>query len=231
MGTQAQVLHYEIEKGFYLNRHLTRALKRKAKKLGLTFSRKVKITDFVIPSTGRSTKRLRVERTVSSANGHLGIELLRCSKSHPIKGERGEHVRYEQEPEITLDAALKFIARAIDKHEAGIPRYWKTRTEYTCQYEGFDWTIALDHAFGLGHYSGRYMEIETILPADSPRVVEALAAIDSLAIKLIGKQKVKISYRKMLMATWDHTKVSSKKQLENLRSKYRKLIRGAAKAA
>lgn len=229
MGSQVQGLHYEIERGFCLNRSQWRDLKRRSAQLRLKFSRKLKITDLVIPSTGKSTNRLRIERTVQSVDQVCGVKFLRCTKSHPLRGEIGEHIRHELEKEVSVDTALKFISRAVDKHEAAIPRYNKTRTEYTCTYGGFEMTVSLDHAFGLGRYSGRYMEIETTLPNGSTRVADALAVIGNLAALLLGKKcRNKISYRKMVMETWNHRKASSsKKRLARLRDKHRRLIRDA----
>jgi hypothetical protein len=230
MGSNAHGVHYEIERGFCLSRHQWRNLRRSVAQRGLKFSRKLEITDFVVPSTGRSTNRLRVERTVAAADGKCGVKLLRCTKSHPIRGAIGEHIRHEKEPEVKLSAALKFVTRAVDKHEAAVPRYSKTRTEFTYTYAGFDMTVSFDRAVGLGRYSGHYLEIETILPDNSTRISEALAAIGNLAVLLLGKKvKDKISYRKMLMATWNHKKASSsKKHLAHLRDKHRKLLRRLA---
>lgn len=232
MGTDAPGLHYEIERGFSLHRLQWRRLKRKAARLGLKFSRKLEITDFVIPSTGKSTRRLRVERTVNSASTVCGVKFVRCTKSHPVAGKIGRHIRHEKEDEVSLDAAIAFVTRAVDKHEAAIPRYSKTRTEYTYAYAGYELTISFDHAVGLGHYSGHYLEIETILPAKSPHVGDALRAIRNLSLLLLGKKrKGKISYRKMLMDTWDHCKASSsRKQLARLRKEHRQLIRRLSSA-
>jgi hypothetical protein len=229
MGNDAPGLHYEIERGFSLGRRQWRKLKRRAARVGLTFSRKLEITDLVIPSTGRSTRRLRIERTVGLDGTVSGVKLIRCAKSHPVAGKNGRHIRHEKEDEISLDAALAFVNRAVDRHEAAIPRYSKSRTEYTYAYAGFEMTISFDHAVGLGRYSGRYMEIETILPDKSPNVAEALTAIRNLALLLLGKKyKGKISYRKMLMATWNHSKAStSRKELARLRKEHRQLVRRA----
>lgn len=226
MGSNAHEVHYEIERGFCLSRHQWRNLRRNAARRGFMFSRKLAITDFVVPSTGRSTHRLRVERTLKAADGKCGVKVMRCTKSHPIKGEIGEHIRHEKEPEVNLKAALKFLTRSVDKHEAKIPRYSKIRTEFTYSYAGFDMTISFDRALGLGRYSGHYLEIETILPNNSPRISNALAVIGNLAHLLLGKRvRGKISYRKMLMATWDHKKASSsKKRLAHLRDTHRKLL-------
>lgn len=229
MGNDAPGLHYEIERGFSLGRQQWRKLKRKAARIGLKFSRKLEITDLVIPSTGKSTRRLRIERTVGLDGTIRGVRLIRCAKSHPVAGKNGRHIRHEKEDEVSLDAALAFVTRAVDKHEAAIPRYSKSRTEYMYAYAGFEMTISFDHAVGLGRYSGHYMEIETILPAKSPNVTEALTAIRNLALLLLGKKyKGKISYRKMLMATWNHSKASSsRKELVRLRKEHRQLVRRA----
>lgn len=233
MGSDAPGLHYEIERGFSLHRLQWRKLKRKAARIGLKFSRKLEITDFVIPSTGKSTRRLRVERTINSFGTVCGVKFVRCAKSHPVKGKVGRHIRHEREDEISLDAAISFVTRAVDKHEAAIPRYSKTRTEYTYAYAGYEMTVSFDHAVGLGRYSGHYLEIETILPDKSPHIDDALAAIRSLSLLLLGKKRRgKISYRKMLMATWDHSKASSSsRKLARLRQEHRLLLRRAVATA
>lgn len=221
--------HLETEKGYRLSRAEYKLLRLVLPLLGFAFQKKSLITDFVVPTEGEVTRRMRIERIKKSADGHEGVHCIRCFKNHPIKGRDGKHVRKELEECVKPSAALKYIMKAIARLGAPIPFYSKTRRHFTGVYQGLEMTIALDHAVGLGKYSGYYMEIETILPVGSKRkaVRKALHIIGQLAESLLSeKRPTKISYRKMLMQTWSHGKVTKKK----LHKVGRKKLRWAKKS-
>lgn len=206
--------HLETEKGYRLTRAEYKLLRLVLPLLGFAFRKTSHITDFVVPTKGEVTRRMRIERIKKSADGHKGVHCIRCFKNHPIKGRDGKHVRREFEECVKPSAALAYIMKAIARRGAPIPYYSKKRRHFTGVHQGLEMTIALDHAVGLGKYSGYYMEIETILPVGSKRkaVRKALRVIGQLAVMLLfEKRATKISYRKMLMQTWSHGKVTKKK--------------------
>jgi hypothetical protein len=233
---QEQVAHLETEKGFRITKSEYNLITRLLPLIGFSFTNKSRLTDFLVPTAGETTKRMRIERTLTSASGELELHCIKCEKSHPISGPAGKNVRREVEKHVTPVAALSFILSAIEKHGAPIPYYSKKRSHFEGVYEGYPITIALDQAVGLGRFSGYYMELETILPMGSEDVSHALSVIDALAKSLLHeKRAAKISYRKMLMMTWVHGKLSSKK-LKGAQANYGKLVRkesrlGAKKAA
>ncbi len=224
-----QGAHLETEKGFRITKSEYNLLTRLLPLIGFSFINKSRLTDFLVPTTGETTKRMRIERILKSASGELGLHCIRCSKSHPIAGAAGKNVRREVEKHVTPMVALSFILRAIERHGAPIPYYTKKRSHFQGVYEGYPITIALDKAVGLGRFSGYYMEIETILPMGSEDVSQALSVIDALAKSLLNeKRAAKISYRKMLMMAWVHDKLSGKK-LKGAQANYGKLIRKESK--
>jgi adenylate cyclase class IV len=226
MSTHTNGAHLETEKGYRISKSEYHLLRHLLPKIGFAFQKKSIITDFVVPTRGATTRRLRVERIKKSADGKTGLNCIRTFKSHPIKGEEGRHVRKEQEKKVSPSQALAFIIGEIEELGAAIPYYTKKRWHFQGMYKGYQMTIALDHAVGLGRFSGRYMEIETILPVDASRkqVKRALKAIEKLSFHLVAEYRPsKISYRKMLMATWTHTD-HSKKKLRKAKVNYVKLV-------
>ncbi len=225
--------HLETERGIKISKAEYHLLKQLLPWLGFAFAKKSLITDFVVPTKGDTTRRGRIENVQKSANGETGLHCLRTFKNHPIKGKTGKHVRGEDEKEISAEKVLLFIMRHIDKLGAPIPYYAKKRWHFEGDYKGYTVTIALDHAHGLGKYSGYYMEVETILPEKTKRkkVRRALKAIVRLLKRLVGEhRRSKISYRRMLLSTWVQArKASSKKKVKKgarkAKKNYRKLLK------
>ncbi len=232
--------HLETEKGYGISKAESRLLRRELQAMGFAFLKKSLITDFVIPTRGETTRRMRIENIKKAADGAKGIYCIRCFKNHPIKGKRGKHVRMEDEKNVKPRKALTFILTMIGELGAPIPYYSKKRRLYRGVYEGYEMTISLDHAKGIGKFSGYYMEIETILPLDSKeeKVAEVIAIIEKLARVLLGeRRKAKISYRKMLMKTWADGEVRKnklpkvkRKKLRKAKGNYKKLLKKVAKA-
>ncbi len=232
--------HLETEKGLPISKAEHRLLRSELPAIGFAFLKKSLITDFVIPTRGETTRRMRIEKIQKAADGSKGIRCIRCFKMHPLKGRRGKHVRMEDEKCVKPRKALAFILTMIDELDARIPFYSKKRRLYRGVYEGVEMTISLDRAWGIGKFSGHYMEIETIQALDSTEeeVARVIELIDQLAQVLLGeKRKAKISYRKMLMKTWADGEVRKNKlpkekgkKLRKARGIYRKLLKKVAKA-
>lgn len=230
--------HFEVEKGYRLRKSEFSVLKQLLPTLGFAFQKKSHITDFVVPTRGKTTRRLRIENVKDSVDGKTGVTCIKCFKNHPIKGRNGRNVRFENERAVSAKGALSFILNVMAKLAAPIPYYTKTRLHFTGVYDGLTITITLDRARGLGRFSGRYIEIETQLPLGSKKKVvkSALRTIDKLAAELLQKRKRKISYRRMLMKTWSQSRVTKKKldkvrprKLRKARVNYRKLLKLVAK--
>lgn len=224
--------HFEAEKGYRLSKAEYRVLKLLLPELGFAFEKKSQITDFVAPSQGETTRRLRVENVQRCADGNTGLHFIKCFKSHPITGKAGRNVRMESEQCVSPRTGRKFVLDVMQRLGAPIPYYTKKRWHYQGTWCGLELTITLDRAYGLGKYSGHYMEIETLLPADSTTgdVKRALRVIAKLADHLVEKRRAKISYRKMLMRTWagggDNLRKVSKRKLRKAKVRYRKLLAG-----
>lgn len=210
--------HFETEQGFKISKREYKALKLRLPELGFAFSKRAKITDFVIPTRGKVTRRMRIEKIGSG--DEAVTRCIRGFKNHPVKGKKGKHVRLEDEKLVKSGAALTFILDAMSRLKAPVPYYTKKRLHFQGKYEDLDFVITLDRAEGTGRYSGRYIEIETLLPLDSTKddIKNALNVIATLAELLLGeKRKPKISYRKMLMKTWRRKIKTRRKKLKKLK--------------
>ncbi len=200
--------HREVEIGVELTEREYRFLRKLLPRI-LTFSGASRIADFVFPTGKKITRRIRFELVQKPIGAGKGLKCVRTTKSHPIKGKKGKHIRRETERSVTSDYAVTFILAKIEKLGRPIPWYSKKRHSYKGFYKGIPITIALDQAVGLGKYSGFYMEIETIMPLgeNQKRVRRALRVMNKLARSLVGeKRPAKISYRRMLMRTSPHAK-------------------------
>lgn len=230
--------HFEVEKGYRLRRSEYTVLKELLPTIGFAFQKKSHITDFVVPTKGKTTRRMRIENVKTAADGTTGVKCIKGFKNHPIKGRAGRNVRFENEHVVSPKHVLTFILSVMSKLGAPIPYYTKTRLHYQGVYDGLEITITLDRARGLHRFSGRYIEIETLLPLGSKKKVvkSALKTIKKLAAELLKKRRPKISYRKMLMKTWSHGRVTKKKlhkvprrKLHKAQVNYKKLLRRVAK--
>ncbi len=192
----------EVEKGIAISKTESYLLRRLLPLIGFHLAIVERITDFVVPSSGDKTERMRVIRS-KLKDGSRKVHYFQCRKSHPITGGPGQHARDENEHQVKRTTAAAFVLTAIKQRKELIPFYNKKRLTFKGEYKGFAVSIALDHAQELGCFSGFYMEIEVILPHGSEHVGDCLAAIDMLIRELLNeKRPLKISYRKMLMETW-----------------------------
>ncbi|MDZ4834009.1 MAG: hypothetical protein SGJ27_09560 [Candidatus Melainabacteria bacterium] len=231
--------HFEVEKGYRLRKAEYKVLKQLLPTIGFAFQKESHITDFVMPSEGETTRRMRIENVKVAVDGNTGVTCIKGFKSHPIKGRKGRNVRFEDEKIVSPQRALSFILDMMNRLKAPIPYYNKTRWHYQGEFNGIVVTITLDHARGLDHYSGHYIEIETLLALGSEEEVvqQALATIEKLAAQLLANRRAKISYRKMLMKTWSKCRVTKKKKLQKVprqklntaRVNYKKLLKRVAK--
>lgn len=222
--------HLETEKGYPISSVEHGKLKKTLPALGFAFLKKSLITDFVAPSREQVTRRMRVENIEVASDGVTGVRLIRCFKNHPIKGRSGRNVRMEDERCVKPATALAFILEVIEELDAPLPYYSKVRWLYRGAYEGLEMTISLDHATGIGAFSGCYIEIETLLPLSSTKaeVRKVLRIIAKLAGELLGgRRKEKISYRKMLGKSWSAKKRRGKGG-KKTRKNYHKLFNKVA---
>lgn len=222
--------HLETEKGYRISSVEHGKLKSGLPARGFAFLKKSRITDFVAPSQDQVTRRMRIENIMQASDGITGIRCIRCYKNHPIKGRSGRNVRMEDEKCVKPATALAFVLNVIDELDAPVPYYSKMRWLYRGVYEGLEMTISLDHATGIGAFSGCYIEIETLMPLSSSKaeVRNVLRIIEKLAVELLGgKRKEKISYRKMLAKTWS-SKNGRGKNNKRAKATYRKLVNKVA---
>jgi adenylate cyclase class IV len=225
--------HIETEKGYRISQSEYKRLRLVLPWAGFSFVKQSLITDFVVPTNGETTRRMRIERIRRSADGSDGVRCVHCVKKHPVKGDAGKHVRAETESIVGADEALSFILAEIGALGAPLPYYSKKRWNFQGSYRGFEMTVSLDHAYGLGRFSGHYLEIEAILPLLSEQDVltQALSAISELSENLLTDARpTKISYRKMLMQSWIRQHNSNKKakghqKLQKAKAKYRKILK------
>ncbi len=226
MKKQFNGAHFETEQGFKVSETEFDALKLRLPELGFTFFKKCRITDFVVPTKGDITRRMRIEKTWEGKK--KVTRCIRGFKNHPIKGKKGKNVRLEDEKLVKPADAISFILSAMDRLKEPIPFYTKKRLHFQGKHAGFDFVITLDRAEAIGKFSGFYVEIETLLPLGSTEadVTAALAVIEALALVLFGeKRKPKISYRKMLMKTWKRKKKERREKIEKL-SRVKKVKKG-----
>ncbi len=218
--------HFETEKGFRVSKKEFEALKLRLPDLGFAFSKRCHITDFVIPTKGSVTRRMRIETT--GEGDDAATRCIRGFKNHPLKGKKGKHVRLEDEKIVKPSVAITFITSAMERLKAPIPYYRKKRLLYQGKHDGFDFVIALDRAKEIGKFSGYYVEIETLLPLGSTEddVEKALVVIEALAETLFGeKRKPKISYRRMLKKAWKRKKQKKVKKKAKRKARRRELKR------
>jgi hypothetical protein len=146
--------HFEVEKGYRLRKSEYAVLKELLPTLGFAFQKKSQITDFVVPTRSKTTRRMRIENVKESVDGNNGVKCIKGFKNHPIKGRAGRNVRFENEHVVSPKRVLTFILNVMGKLAAPIPYYTKTRLHYTGVYEGIVFTITLDRARGLDRFSG-----------------------------------------------------------------------------
>lgn len=152
----------------------------------------------------QKTHTLIISSSAAKQGKKAGKGGRKSKKKHPTRKARSNHVREETEEKISADSAEDRIARAIHERCAPLPAYSKTRRLYRGKVKGYEASVALDLAQGLGSYSGYYIEIEILLPLDAkPKtIVGVQRIIIQFARKLLGdKRKPQPSYRKMLLRT------------------------------
>jgi adenylate cyclase class IV len=241
MTHQSNDTHFETEKGFRISKGEYKQLRSLLPTLGFAFVKKSLITDFVVPTNGETTRRIRIENIKQSSDGATGVFCLRCQKRHPIKGASGKHVREETEESVVPEAALSYILESVNELGAPIPYYSKKRWNFHGRFSDCDTTISLDHATGIGTYSGYYIEIEVVLPLSSERndIEHVLKTIEQLAAQLLHESRpAKVSYRKMLMRSWikgelgrNETSAKTHRKVRHARRKYRKNLQKVLKEA
>lgn len=192
----------EVERKFRISSREYAGLQAKLERNGYGFDVASVITDVLLPCKRGVTHRVRREQFLDRELSE--VVRLDTYKEHP-KLPNGQHVRRENEAEISIADAETLITNAIHRECMPLPQYSKLRRNYVGKLDSYDLTVSLDIAQGLGRYSGHYIEFEILLPDGSTHadVEKAGAAIVRFARRLLsGNRNPVKSYRKMLLSSW-----------------------------
>jgi hypothetical protein len=175
---------------------------------GYVFEKKTLIADFVEPSKS-VTSRVRLERTLNERGegASFRVDCYTGKKCHPIAGELEDFVRQESDPAVTAEVAIDMLMRAIEAQNGEpIPYYTKKRRYFSGLVGSYPASISLDKPKGLRKkFTRRFMEVEIQLPLTSTErnVAAAVNAINAFILRVLGENRApEISYRKMVMKTW-----------------------------
>jgi hypothetical protein len=207
--------HFEVERGYEISPEVYASLGAKLESAGFKLESTSVITDTLLSTEKKGdTHRVRRQQFVGCRKPVIRFE--HTYKSHP-KMPKGTHVRLEQDPEITAAEAEELLTRYTHETCAPLPVYSKLRRAYVGKWKKVQFTVALDLALGLGHYSGHNVEFEVLIPVDTASVEEVQRDIDEyapeieevegkivrFARRLLGDDmQPTISYRKKRMKTW-----------------------------
>ena len=198
--------HFEIEvKDGIKNKKEAKRVESWLYGQGYVFEKKTRIVDFLEPSRS-VTSRVRFERPLGVRNAITSSYIGK--KCHPIAGELEDFVRQESDPAVPATVAVEMLMRAIEAQKGKpIPYYTKKRRYFSGPVGSHLASIALDKPKGLSKkFIGRFMEVEIQLPLTSPldEVAAVVDAINSFIERVLGEARIpEISYRKMVMKTWE----------------------------
>lgn len=186
--------NFEVERKFRLNEADLDAVRGRLATMGFAPSKLIQMSDQFLPVKIKGEMlRIRDE----SVNGHSET-LLTIKEWVLIKGGQGGKERSEEEGTLGpfARAFLLHFGRLLSGHP--LHGFSKLRQEHVSpSYPGV--VITLDDVDGLGRYSGRYAEIEVLVPRDGD-VEAARAKIAQLAKSLFDEERapVEYSYQQML---------------------------------
>ena len=183
---------YEIERKFSISDAEYERLPARLKSLGFTRAGAGSMTDTFLPAEKEGDMmRIREEHL----DGKTTI-LLTMKKWVEVAGERER-----KEEETTLDSVSRAALLSLGGRLAGsdLLSYTKRRNMFGGSRSGFEVTVALDFADGLGEYSGPYLEVE-VLVEQSGDVASARKLVVALATEILEREPtdVAMSYMEML---------------------------------
>lgn len=190
-GAKEGKANFEVERKFRITEAELDAIIGRIASMGFANPRLIRMSDQFLPVKIKGEMlRIRSE----SVDGHS--ETLLTIKEWVIV--QGGKERSEEEAPLT-NSGRSFLLRLGRMLNGGpLPGFSKVRQEHTSNnFPGV--IITLDQVDGLGRYSGRYAEIEVLVPRDGD-VEAAREQIVKLARQLFADDRtpVELSYQQML---------------------------------
>lgn len=183
--------NFEVERKFRLAKSEYAAIEQRLKELGFSADAAVEMTDYFLPvKVDGEMHRVRDE-----AQAGQKITLVTIKEWVTVAGGRER-----SELEGGIGSLERYILLLVGRTLRGsrLLSFSKKRIPHTSpQAEGV--VIALDTVFGLGKFSGPYVEIEVLVPQDGD-VEAARAKISAIARALFtdDREFVQASYQDML---------------------------------
>lgn len=185
--------HMEVERKFRLTEEECSNIPQLLLTRGFSAAGEVIMTDTFLP-TAVEGDMARVREECESGKRRTLLTL----KTWVATADGGKE-RKETEREISpLSGKLLLAAGRLAKQSA-LLFFSKSRNLFAGKLDGCDTVVSIDHVDSLGEYSGRYLEIEIIVPVGA-EMDSARERISKLAGELFGetREPVALSYMQML---------------------------------
>jgi len=192
--------HFEVERKYRMSQAEFEDMPKRLRSLGFTRKSLAHIVDTFLPAEKDGDMiRLRDE-TVDE----LTTTVITLKQWVEVDGEQ-ERKERESDPidGVTRDCLMN-VGQRLAKSE--LMSFSKDRTTYSGYRDKRTVTVALDNVYGLGEYSGTYLEVELIVERQED-VAQARAYVESFAAELLGeKRETAMSYMEMLKLSRKQTK-------------------------
>jgi predicted adenylyl cyclase CyaB len=197
--TDSAVNPLEVERKFSISGDEEERIISALTSLSFVLTHKENMTDIFLPSP-REGEMMRVRQIVPDTKARAHKRIFITSKKW-VRTNNGSKERQEAESEISpwLGALLVVAGRFINN--APLLNYTKERLIYSGTYHGFACVASIDNTSGLGKYSGHYLEVEILVPANID-TSEAQKTVFALSQTLLNGERpyIEMSYKDMLTA-------------------------------
>ena len=187
--------HLEVERKFSLSEDEAARVPLRLRELNFQPAGIVRMTDHFLPAAVQG-EMLRVRR--ESLDGEPSKALLTFKQWVATSG--GGKERRETERAIGGTIAMIWLILGRIVRGATLLSFSKERRLFEGELAGNDSVVSIDEVTGLGPFSGLYLEVETIIDADSDPSA-ARNAIFQFVEELFGEKRadIKRSYMDMLV--------------------------------
>ena len=188
----------EVERKFRITNALAQSLPEKLVSLGFQPAGETIMKDTFLPTENPADMlRIREEETITPSDS-VEHRIVLTAKRWMIFPD-GSKEREEQEEVIGTLSRDSYIRLGERLAGGALSTFSKKRSLYSGQLGDFASVVSIDHALGLGTYSGYYMEIEVLVETDIA-LADVRQQIQKHAARLLGAdaEMVTLSYMDML---------------------------------